>query len=55
MIKNEVLKTNDTPTLKNLEKLFNGEIKNGHLSVEFLGKDILEAEKEMMEKLSKKA
>ena len=46
-----LLKTNDLPSLRNLEKLFNGEIKNGHLSVEFLGKDILEAEKEMMEKL----
>jgi len=48
-----LLKTNDTATLKNLEKIFNGEIKNGHLSVEFLGKDILEAEKEMLEKLNK--
>jgi len=48
-----LLKTNDLATLRNLEKLFNGEIKNGYLSVEFLGKDILEAEKEMLEKLSK--
>ena len=46
-----LLKTNDLPTLRNLEKLFDGEIKNGHLSVEFLGKDILEAEKEMLDKL----
>ena len=49
-----LLKTNDLPTLRNLEKVFNGEIKNGHLSVEFLGKDILEAEKEMLEKISTK-
>lgn len=46
-----LFKTNDLSSLRNLEKLFNGEIKNGYLSVEFLGKDILEAEKEMLEKL----
>lgn len=46
-----LLKTNDSLILRKLEKLFNGEAKNGHLSVEFLGKDILEAEKEMLDKL----
>ncbi|OGI25038.1 MAG: hypothetical protein A3J76_02280 [Candidatus Moranbacteria bacterium RBG_13_45_13] len=45
------IKSNDSQTLRRLEKLFEGEIKNGYLSVEFSGKDILEAEKEMMEKL----
>ncbi len=46
-----LLKTNDLPSLKKLEQVLDGEIKNGHLSVEFLGKDILEAEREMLEKL----
>lgn len=46
-----LLKTNNPSTLRNLEKIFEGEIKNGYLSVEFVGKDILEAEKEMLEKL----
>jgi len=48
-----LLKTNDSPTLRKLENIFGGEIKNGYLSVEFLGKDILEAEKEVLEKLKK--
>ena len=46
-----LMKSNDSPTLRKLEKIFDGEIKNGYLSVEFEGKDILEAEKEVLQKL----
>jgi nanoRNase/pAp phosphatase (c-di-AMP/oligoRNAs hydrolase) len=46
-----LLKTNDSQSLRKLEQIFGGETKNGYLSVEFLGKDILEAEKEILGRL----
>jgi len=45
------VRNNDSESLKNIQKLLGGEIKDNFVEVAFEGKDILEAEKELLEKL----
>ena len=46
-----LVRNTDSESLKNIQKSLGGEIKNGHLEIIFEGKNILEAEKELLEKL----
>lgn len=46
-----LVKNSDSESLKNIQKNLGGEIKNNYLEVTFEGKNILEAEKELLEKL----
>lgn len=46
-----LVKNSDSESLKNIQKVLGGEIKNGHLEVIFENKNILEAEKELLKKL----
>ncbi|MDD3487322.1 MAG: hypothetical protein PHF35_03025 [Candidatus Moranbacteria bacterium] len=46
-----LVRNSDAESLKNLQKNLGGEIKNNHLEVVFEEKNILEAEKELLEKL----
>ena len=46
-----LVRNSDTESLKSIQKLLGGEIKNNYLEVFFEGKNILEAEKELMDKL----
>lgn len=48
-----LVKNSDSELLKNIQKNLGGEIKNGHLEIVFENKNILEAEKELLEKLKK--
>jgi len=48
-----LVKNSDSESLKSAQKKLGGEIKNGHLEIVFEGKNILEAEKELLEKLKK--
>ena len=46
-----LVRNNDSESLKNIQKLLGGEIKNNYLEIIFEGENILEAEKELLEKL----
>jgi len=46
-----LVRNSDTESLKNIQKILGGEIKNGYLEVIFENKNILEAEKELLGKL----
>lgn len=46
-----LVRNNDSESLKSLQKLLGGEIKQNYLEITFEGKNILEAEKELLEKL----
>jgi nanoRNase/pAp phosphatase (c-di-AMP/oligoRNAs hydrolase) len=46
-----LVRNNDSESLKNIQKLLGGEIKDNFVEVVFEGKDILEAEKELLGKL----
>ncbi|MFH0930257.1 MAG: hypothetical protein V1814_03335 [Candidatus Moraniibacteriota bacterium] len=46
-----LVRNNDTESLKNIQKILRGEIKNSYLEIIFEGKNILEAEKELLSKL----
>ncbi|HLM83880.1 MAG TPA: hypothetical protein VK254_01550 [Candidatus Bathyarchaeia archaeon] len=46
-----LVRNNDNESLKNIQKILGGEIKQNYLEVIFEGKNILEAEKELLEKL----
>lgn len=48
-----LVKNSDAESLKSAQKKLGGEIKNGYLEVIFEGKNILEAEKELLNKLRK--
>jgi nanoRNase/pAp phosphatase (c-di-AMP/oligoRNAs hydrolase) len=50
-----LVKNSDSESLKDVQKILGGEIKNGYLEVIFPGKNIVEAEKELLEKLTKKS
>jgi len=47
------VRNNDNESLKSIQKNLGGEIKNNYLEVIFEGKNILEAEKELLGKLKK--
>ena len=46
-----LVRNNDSESLKNIQKILGGEIKNNYLEIIFEGKNILEAEKELLEKI----
>lgn len=46
-----LVRNNDSESLKNIQKILGGEIKNNYLEIVFEGKNILEAEKELLGKL----
>ncbi len=46
-----LIKNSDSDSLKEIQKNLGGEIKNGHLEVAFEGKNVVEAEKKLLEKL----
>jgi len=46
-----LIKNSNSEPLKDIQKILGGEIKNGHLEIVFENKNILEAEKELLEKL----
>ncbi|MDI6777624.1 MAG: hypothetical protein QMD77_00370 [Patescibacteria group bacterium] len=46
-----LIKNSETESLRDIQKIMGGEIKNGHLEVIFEGKNIVEAEKEFLEKM----
>jgi nanoRNase/pAp phosphatase (c-di-AMP/oligoRNAs hydrolase) len=46
-----LLKNGESESLQKIQKVCGGEIKNGHLEIIFEGKNILDAEKELLEKL----
>ena len=46
-----LIKNSNSEPLKDIQKILGGEIKNGHLEIVFEGKNIVEAEKELLEKL----
>jgi nanoRNase/pAp phosphatase (c-di-AMP/oligoRNAs hydrolase) len=46
-----LVRNSDSESLKNIQKKLGGELKNGHLEVAFEGKNIVEAEKELLEKI----
>jgi nanoRNase/pAp phosphatase (c-di-AMP/oligoRNAs hydrolase) len=46
-----LVRNNDSESLKNIHKILGGEIKDNYMEVIFEGKNILEAEKELLEKL----
>jgi len=46
-----LVKNSDSGSLRDIQKNLGGEIKNGHLEIVFEGKNILEAEKELLEKI----
>ncbi len=48
-----LVRNNDSESLKGIQKILGGEIKNSYLEIIFEGKNILEAEKELLGKLKK--
>ncbi len=46
-----LLKNGESESLQKIQKICGGEIKNGYLEIIFEGKNVLEAEKELLEKL----
>lgn len=46
-----LVRNSDSESIKDIQKKLGGEIKNGHLEIVFEGKNILEAEKELLDKI----
>lgn len=46
-----IIKNSDSESLKKIREICGGEVKNGHLEISFEGKNVLEAEKELLDKI----
>ena len=47
-----LVRNNDSESLKNIQKILGGEVKNNYLEIVFENKNILEAEKDLLSKLN---